>query len=34
MQNLVYSVYPLAESMYDYVWNFDVLNVSDEEVYI
>jgi hypothetical protein len=31
---LVYSVFPLAESMFDYVWNYDTLKKEDEDEYV
>ena len=32
--NLVYKVYPLPESMFYYLWNYDKLDESDEYNYI
>ena len=33
-QELAYTVYPLPESLFNFVWNFDQLNKNDEVLYI
>ena len=34
MSNLVYRVYPLPETMKEYIWNFGALDDLDESQYI
>ena len=34
MNNLVYRVYPLSETMKEYIWNFGALDELDESQYI
>eukprot|EP00828_Plagiopyla_frontata_P015915 TRINITY_DN2064_c0_g1_i6.p1 TRINITY_DN2064_c0_g1~~TRINITY_DN2064_c0_g1_i6.p1 ORF type:complete len:398 (+),score=58.60 TRINITY_DN2064_c0_g1_i6:1099-2292(+) len=34
LSNLVYTVYPLPQSMYYFVWNYNRLNLDDEKLYV
>lgn len=33
-EKLVYAVFPLAESMFNFVWDYDKLEESDEKEYV